>query len=75
MIMNGKGLNEVGVMVSELLDYPVRGFVFEAGCKLRMLSDAVANCCFYLQNNNIPFNILISDFSHRVFLLPQVILL
>lgn len=71
MITNGKGLNEVGVMVSELLDYPVRGFVFEAGCKLRMLSDAVANCCFYLQNNNIPFNILISDFSHRVFLLPQ----
>ncbi|XP_075473673.1 GDP-L-galactose phosphorylase 2-like [Primulina tabacum] len=70
-IINGEGLNEDGVMVSELLDYPVRGFVFEAGCKLCALSDAIANCCFYLQNNNIPFNILISDFGHRVFLLPQ----
>ncbi|XP_073155038.1 GDP-L-galactose phosphorylase 1-like isoform X2 [Henckelia pumila] len=71
MIMNGEGSDEVGVMVSELLDYPVRGFVFEAGCKLSAISDAIANCCFYLQNNNIPFNILISDFGHRVFLLPQ----
>ncbi|KAK4490534.1 hypothetical protein RD792_001214 [Penstemon davidsonii] len=58
------------VMVSEILNYPVRGLVFEGGSKLRDLSDAVANSCIFLQSNNIAFNLLISC-GKRVFLLPQ----
>ncbi|KAJ7964504.1 GDP-L-galactose phosphorylase 1-like [Quillaja saponaria] len=66
-----KGLQHRGVFVSRLLNYPVRGFVFEGGNTIRDISDAVANACVHLQNNNIPFNILISDSGKRIFLLPQ----
>ncbi|KAM7277840.1 hypothetical protein ACFE04_004974 [Oxalis oulophora] len=63
-----KGL---GVEVSELLDYPVRSLVFEGGNSMRHLSDAVASSCILLQDNNIPFNILIADCGRKVFLFPQ----
>ncbi|XWS47564.1 hypothetical protein CRYUN_Cryun14cG0163100 [Craigia yunnanensis] len=66
-----KGFHDRGVTVSELLGYPVRGLVFEGGKSLQDLSDVVANTCICLQNNNIPFNVLISDCGKRIFLLPQ----
>ncbi|KAK4416418.1 GDP-L-galactose phosphorylase 1 [Sesamum alatum] len=69
--MSSKGPYETRVVVSKLLNYPVRGFVFEGGCKLHDLCDAVASSCISLQNNNIPFNLLISDRGKRIFLLPQ----
>ncbi|XP_011099472.1 GDP-L-galactose phosphorylase 2 [Sesamum indicum] len=69
--MSSKGSYETGVVVSKLLDYPVRGLVFEGGCQLHDLCDAVASSCISLQNNNIPFNLLISDRGKRIFLLPQ----
>lgn len=71
-IMTGnKELSHRGVIVSQLLNYPVRGLVFEGGIKMRDLSDAVANSCICLQNKNIPFNVLIADCGKRVFLFPQ----
>ncbi|GFQ08831.1 gdp-l-galactose phosphorylase 2 [Phtheirospermum japonicum] len=70
-IMSGEGAYETRVVVSELLNYPVRGLVFEGGCELRDLCVALARSCGYLQSNNIPFNVLISDCGKRVFLLPQ----
>ncbi|XVF71447.1 hypothetical protein PTKIN_Ptkin12aG0038200 [Pterospermum kingtungense] len=70
-IYTGKRLQDRGVIVSELSDYPVRGLVFEGGNSVQDLSDAVAGACICLQNNNIPFNVLISDCGTRVFLLPQ----
>ena len=72
IIRRGK-LTNCGVMISKLLNYPVQGFVFEGGNSLQDLSDAVANSCIFLQNNNIPFNVLISDCGRRIFLFPQVI--
>ncbi|GMJ15993.1 vitamin c defective 2, GDP-l-galactose phosphorylase [Hibiscus trionum] len=60
-----------GVVVSDLLKYPVRGLVFEGGNSLRDLSDTVSDACICLQENNIPYNILISDCGKRIFLLPQ----
>ena len=60
-----------GVKVSELLKYPVRGLVFEGGDSLEDLSNAVSNSCICLQDNNIPYNVLISDCGKRVFILPQ----
>lgn len=68
----GKELPEKGVVVSQLLNYPVRGFVFEGGSKLRNLSNVVASSCISLQNKNIPFNVLIADCGKRIFLFPQV---
>ncbi|CAA3015343.1 GDP-L-galactose phosphorylase 1-like [Olea europaea subsp. europaea] len=62
---------DTGVSVSKLLDYPVSGLVFEGECTLHNLSDAVANSCVFLQNSNIPFNVLIADCGRRIFLLPQ----
>lgn len=61
-----------GVIVSQLLNYPVRGLVFEGGNSTQDLSDIVASSCIHLQENNIPFNVLISDYGKRIFLFPQV---
>ncbi|XP_073012932.1 GDP-L-galactose phosphorylase 1-like [Typha latifolia] len=64
-------LSKAGVKVSKLMNYPVRGLVFEGGNSLTDLSDVVANACICLQDNNIPFNVLISDCGKRIFLFPQ----
>lgn len=55
----------------ELTEFPVRGLVFEICNSMEDLSEAVANACIYLQDNNIPYNVLIADRGSRVFLLPQ----
>ena len=60
-----------GVKISELLNYPVRGLVFEGGNSLEDLSNAVSDSCICLQDNNIPYNVLISDSGKRIFLFPQ----
>ncbi|KAJ7960814.1 GDP-L-galactose phosphorylase 1-like protein [Quillaja saponaria] len=64
-ILNG------AVKISELLNYPVRGLVFEGGDTLEDLSNTVSDACICLQDNNIPYNVLISDSGRRIFLLPQ----
>ncbi|XP_042376738.1 GDP-L-galactose phosphorylase 2-like [Zingiber officinale] len=66
-----KGLCQRGVNISRLLNYPVRGLVYEGGNSLRDLSDVVSKSCMCLQDNNIPFNVLISDSGRRIFLFPQ----
>lgn len=71
IIRRGK-LPNSGVMISKMLNYPVQGFVFEGGNLMQDLSDTVANSCIFLQNNNIPYNVLISDCGGRIFLFPQV---
>ncbi|KAK7316784.1 hypothetical protein RJT34_00500 [Clitoria ternatea] len=60
-----------GVNISKLLNYPVRSLVFEGGHKLEDLSNAVSEVCICLQNNNIPYNVLISDCGRQIFLSPQ----
>jgi GDP-L-galactose phosphorylase len=71
-IMTMKSPQDEGVIVSQLLNYPVRGLVFEGGSTVQDLSDSVASSCIFLQNNNIPFNVLIADCGRRIFLFPQV---
>ncbi|KAG6689760.1 hypothetical protein I3843_11G188400 [Carya illinoinensis] len=56
---------------SVLLNYPVRGLVFEGGYTVEDLSNTVSDACICLQANNIPYNVLIADCGRRVFLLPQ----
>ncbi|KAG6720484.1 hypothetical protein I3842_03G065100 [Carya illinoinensis] len=70
-IIAKKGPHNKGVIVSQLFYYPVQGLVFEGGNTIRDLSDVVASSCICLQNNNIPFNILISDCGKKIFLFPQ----
>ncbi|XP_014523902.1 GDP-L-galactose phosphorylase 1 [Vigna radiata var. radiata] len=60
-----------GVKVSKLLNYPVRGLVFEGGHTLESLANAVSEACICLQHNNVPYNVLISDCGRKIFLLPQ----
>lgn len=60
-----------GVKISDILNYPVRGLVFEGGNSLEDLSNVVSDSCICLQENNIPYNILIADSGKRVFLFPQ----
>uniref|UniRef100_A0A1D1Z137 GDP-L-galactose phosphorylase 1 n=2 Tax=Anthurium amnicola TaxID=1678845 RepID=A0A1D1Z137_9ARAE len=59
------------VKILQLLEYPVRGFVFEGGTSLQELSNAASDACIFLQDNNIPYNLLISDSGNRIFLFPQ----
>ncbi|XP_030518613.1 GDP-L-galactose phosphorylase 1-like [Rhodamnia argentea] len=70
-VMTSASMQRNGVVVSQLLKFPVRSVVFEGGHTLQDLSDAVANSCIRLQRNNIPFNVLIADCGKRVFLFPQ----
>ncbi|XP_073307486.1 GDP-L-galactose phosphorylase 2-like isoform X1 [Primulina huaijiensis] len=60
-----------GVKISDILNYPVRGLVFEAGNKVGYLSNVVSDACIFLQENNVPYNVLIADSGKRVFLFPQ----
>jgi GDP-L-galactose phosphorylase len=71
-IMTMKSPQDEGVIVSQLLNYPVRGLVFEGGNTVQDLSDSVASSCIFLQNNNIPFNVLIADCGRRIFLFTQL---
>ncbi|XP_039158813.1 GDP-L-galactose phosphorylase 1-like [Eucalyptus grandis] len=70
-VMTSTSMQRYGVVVSQLLKFPVRSLVFEGGDTLWDLSSAVANSCILLQHNNIRFNILIADCGKRVFLFPQ----
>lgn len=63
-------LNGGGVVISEILNYPVRGLVYEGG-NGEDLSNVVADSCICLQDNNIPYNVLISDCGRRIFVIPQ----
>ncbi|XP_062169193.1 GDP-L-galactose phosphorylase 1-like [Alnus glutinosa] len=60
-----------GVKISKLLNYPVRGLVFEGGNTIEDLSNTVSDACICLQDNNIPYNVLIADCGRRIFLFPQ----
>ncbi|KAL9226502.1 hypothetical protein vseg_002309 [Gypsophila vaccaria] len=60
-----------GVVISQVLKYPVRGLVFEGGTTMQDLSDVVASSCIRLQSTNVPFNVLISNCGKRIFLFPQ----
>ncbi|XP_057970654.1 GDP-L-galactose phosphorylase 2-like [Malania oleifera] len=71
LAMKGLHDGDRGVMISQLVNYPVQGLVFEGGNSLLDLSTAVADSCILLQNSNIPFNVLISDCGKKVFLFPQ----
>lgn len=69
-----EGQSKSGVKVSRLMNYPVRSLVFEGGKNLKDLAYMVAKSCIWLQVNNIPFNVLISDSGRKVFLFPQVLM-
>ncbi|XP_068636982.1 GDP-L-galactose phosphorylase 2-like [Aristolochia californica] len=66
-----RGISDTGVKISKLLNFPVRGLVFEGGKTLKHLSDCVSDASVWLQNNNVPFNVLIADVGKKVFLFPQ----
>ena len=59
------------VRVFQLVEYPVRGLVFECGQNLPDMADFVAEVCMRLQEANIPHNLFIVDCGMRVFLYPN----
>lgn len=63
---------ESTVKISELMNYPVRGLVFEGEGSLDDLCDVVSSTTIFLQEENTPFNVLISESGKRIFLLLQV---
>lgn len=65
-----------GVKILQVLNYPVKSLVFECGEKstLQGLADATSTACIFLQENNHPYNVLITDMGRRVLLFLQVYL-
>jgi hypothetical protein len=61
------------VKISELLSYPVRGLIFEVEASLDDLCDVISLSTVSLQEENTPFNVLISASGKRIFLLLQVL--
>ena len=59
------------VRVYQLVEYPVRGLVFECGQNLPDMADFVAEVCVRLQDANIAHNLFIVDYGMRVFLYPN----
>ncbi|XP_020273379.1 GDP-L-galactose phosphorylase 1-like isoform X4 [Asparagus officinalis] len=61
-----------GVTISELADYPLKTLLFTSQ-NLESLVGLVAEICSILQkDNNVVFNLLVSDCATKVFLFPQV---
>ncbi|EFJ31692.1 hypothetical protein SELMODRAFT_439945 [Selaginella moellendorffii] len=65
-----KGSLKSSLRISELVDYPVKGVVYES-MDLNEIAISVASTCQELELRNIPFNLLICDCGTRVFLFPQ----
>ena len=63
------------IRVSELVHYPVRGWVFEMvgafDASLAPMAACVGKVCTKLQSMNVPHNLLVCDCGARVFLWPQ----
>lgn len=66
------------VRVSELIGYPVRGWVFEMSAtfdhSLEPMAEAVGRVCMKLQEMDVPYNMVIVDCGARVILWPQCFL-
>ncbi|KAK1325611.1 GDP-L-galactose phosphorylase 1 [Acorus calamus] len=63
---------EKGVRISEVANYPMKALVFEAGQSLKVFVKVVTEICSYLQDQSIPFNLLITDCGRKIFLFLQV---
>lgn len=66
---------ERGIHIFEVSDYPVKTLMFKGKDNFKMLVALVSEICSSLQDQQIPFNLLISECSTKIFLFPQVIYL
>lgn len=67
-----KGTKRCKLPISRLVDYPVNGFVIEAGdAGADEVAAVVGAACARMQAANVPHNLLIADCGARVFLWPQ----
>lgn len=64
---------ERGIHIFEVSDYPVKTLMFKGKDNFNMLVALVSEICSSLQDRQIPFNLLISECSTKMFLFPQVI--
>lgn len=64
--------NKEGVNISEFADYPLKALLFTSQ-NLELLVGLVAEICSTLHHDdNVVFNLLVSDCAKKVFLFPQV---
>ncbi|RWR85813.1 GDP-L-galactose phosphorylase 1-like protein [Cinnamomum micranthum f. kanehirae] len=63
---------ERGIHIFEVSDYPVKTLMFKGKDNFKMLVALVSEICSSLQDQQIPFNLLISECSTKIFLFPQV---
>ena len=64
-------MDNEGINIFELADYPLKALLFMSQ-NLELLVGLVAEICFALQQDNVVFNLLVSDSATKVFLFPQV---
>jgi len=59
-------------VVQAIKSFPVRALVFILNGCIEDLALLVGNACKFMQEQNIPFNVLIADRGARVFLIPNL---
>ncbi|XP_043702660.1 GDP-L-galactose phosphorylase 1-like isoform X2 [Telopea speciosissima] len=60
-----------GLHIYEVKDYPVKAFLFIGNGNLKMLIEVVAQICSWLQDQKVPYSLLISDCGTKMYLFPQ----
>ncbi|XP_010245347.1 PREDICTED: GDP-L-galactose phosphorylase 1-like [Nelumbo nucifera] len=63
---------ERGMHIQEILNYPVKVLSVKGTGTLKSLIKVVAEICSSLQEQEIPYSLLMSDYGTKVFLFPQL---
>ncbi|XP_042502644.1 GDP-L-galactose phosphorylase 1-like isoform X4 [Macadamia integrifolia] len=60
-----------GLHIYEVKDYPVKAFLFIGNGNLKILIEVVVNICSWLQDQMVPYSMLISDCGTKMYLFPK----
>ncbi|XP_042502642.1 GDP-L-galactose phosphorylase 1-like isoform X2 [Macadamia integrifolia] len=61
-----------GLHIYEVKDYPVKAFLFIGNGNLKILIEVVVNICSWLQDQMVPYSMLISDCGTKMYLFPKI---
>ncbi|KAL5773852.1 hypothetical protein ACOSP7_011409 [Xanthoceras sorbifolium] len=62
-----------GISISAVMDYPIKALLLECTYNIKMMVEIMSETCSYLEEKNIPYNILISDCGKKIFLFLQTL--
>eukprot|EP00262_Sarcandra_glabra_P000679 TRINITY_DN10813_c0_g1_i1.p1 TRINITY_DN10813_c0_g1~~TRINITY_DN10813_c0_g1_i1.p1 ORF type:complete len:383 (-),score=59.95 TRINITY_DN10813_c0_g1_i1:133-1281(-) len=66
---------ERGIQICEVADYPIKALLFKSKENSKLLAEVISEICSCLQDQNMPFNLLITNYGKKIFFFPQVLTL